>query len=76
MIKFYYKEHNPPHFHAEYGSQKAQIDIHTLEIIEGKLPAKAYKYVVQWAKIHKKELLQNWEFAVKHEDLKKIKPLE
>jgi len=27
VIFMYFREHNPPHFHAEYGEQKASIDI-------------------------------------------------
>jgi hypothetical protein len=30
VIKMFYDDHNPPHFHAEYGSDVALIDIRTL----------------------------------------------
>jgi len=33
----FYQDHNPPHFHAEYGDESAIIDISTLAIIEGHL---------------------------------------
>lgn len=32
---------HPPHFHALYAEHEAQIDIQTLEVIEGKLPRRA-----------------------------------
>jgi phosphomannomutase len=33
IIAMYYSEHNPPHFHARYGSDKVEIDIATLSIL-------------------------------------------
>jgi len=41
LIKMYYIDHNPPHFHAEYGEYRAEYNIYTLEIIDGKLPVRA-----------------------------------
>ncbi len=36
LIHMYIRgEHNPPHFHALYAEYEAQIDIQTLEVIEG-----------------------------------------
>ena len=46
-------EHNPPHFHAYYQENKAVIDIHTSEIIEGILPKRQIKLVLAWAELHK-----------------------
>ncbi len=39
-------EHNPPHFHALYAEYEAQIDIQTLQVIEGKLPRRALVMVL------------------------------
>jgi len=62
VIKMYFQkaEHNPPHFHALYGEYMGAIDIKTLEMIEGDLPAKALSLVREWAETHKEELLQIW----------------
>ena len=60
VIYMYFNEHNPPHFHAEYNEFKAAICIKTLGRIEGKLPAKVMRLVVEWAQEHQKELLENW----------------
>lgn len=30
VIKMFFDDHNPPHFHAEYGRDLALIDIHSL----------------------------------------------
>lgn len=75
IIKMYYKEHNPPHFHAEYQEYKAEYDIHTLELISGELPKRANALVLEWAAEHRAELIENWERALKQVELSKINPL-
>lgn len=35
IIRMYFMDHNPPHFHAEYQGQRAEFDIRTLELIAG-----------------------------------------
>ena len=34
----YHNDHNPPHIHAEYAGNKAQIDIQTASVTRGFLP--------------------------------------
>jgi hypothetical protein len=41
IIALYYNEHNPPHFHAKYGEFQAEIDIRTLQILNGEIPKRA-----------------------------------
>lgn len=72
----YFSDHNPPHFHARYGSDKAEYDIQTLEILAGKLPKRAHLLVVEWALEHRNELLHNWAKAIIPSELEKIRPLE
>ena len=38
VIKMFYDDHPPPHFHAEYGSDSMVVDITTLAVISGRLP--------------------------------------
>lgn len=33
VIKMYYNDHAPPHFHAEYGSAEIVVDINTLGVL-------------------------------------------
>ena len=68
-------DHNPPHFHARYGSEKVAIEIETLRILEGNLSPRALGLVIEWAAQHKKELLQNWELTKNSQTPKKIEPL-
>jgi len=46
IIKIFFADHPPPHFHAIYGEYNALFNLETLEIIEGDLPNRATKMVV------------------------------
>ncbi len=74
IIRMYFQqaEHNPPHIHALYGDDMAEVDINTGEIIEGSLPPKALEMVREWTEINKKDLLHMWET----QEFKKLSPLE
>jgi uncharacterized protein DUF4160 len=78
LIKMYFGDHVPPHFHAEYAEFSAQISILDLGILQGYLPPKALALVVEWASIHKYELIENWKsLSVDGEgSFKKIDPLK
>jgi hypothetical protein len=76
IIYIYYREHGPSHFHAVYSGQEALISIETLSVISGSLPSRALNLALEWAKIHKSELVYNWNKAVNHEQLDKIDPLK
>ena len=52
VIRLYYDDHAPPHFHAIYGEFEAKISIDTLEVIAGKLPRRALELVLDWAELH------------------------
>jgi hypothetical protein len=47
VIRMYYADHSPPHFHAQYGEYEALIHISTLAIIAGKLPSRALGLVTE-----------------------------
>lgn len=75
-IHIFYDDHNPPHFHVIYAGKKAVYDIRMLERIEGRIPKKQELLVIQWAFLHRKELLEAWDaVVVRKENPKKIKPL-
>lgn len=75
VIKMFFDDHDPPHFHAQYGSQEMLIDIHTLAVIAGKLSPRAMGLVMEWASLHQAELLGDWRKAKHLEPLDKIAPL-
>ena len=72
IIKLFFGDHPPPHFHAVYGEYIALIDINTLNVIEGDLPARARKLVIEWAEKYQSELKTIWET----QEFKKLPPLE
>jgi hypothetical protein len=74
-IFMYYEDHNPPHFHVRYNDFRAVISINDLLLIEGKLPARVLGLVMEWAELHKKELLENWDMVQKTGKWFKIEPL-
>jgi len=71
----FFNEHAPPHFHVEYAEYKASVNIQTLEIIEGKLSRRAQELVLDWAELHQKELLEDWELCRQHLEPRQIEPL-
>jgi hypothetical protein len=75
-IKMFFGDHLPPHFHAEYGEFKAQIDIRSLVLIAGNLPPRALGMVIEWASQHQDELQKLWELASRNETLHRIEPLK
>ena len=75
VISIYYNEHNPPHFHAQYGEFQITIEIES-GIVVGKFPRRALEAVLDWYEIYKKELMIDWELAIKGKPLNKINPLE
>ena len=76
VIKMFFDDHNPPHFHAEYGELEALIEIHNLSIFAGRLPPRVMGLVIEWATRHQEELLDNWRRAQSQESPRKIAPLE
>ena len=74
-IMMYYDDHNPPHFYAKYGEDRVSLEINSLKILEGNLPGRALGMVVEWALLHKLELLNEWENASCGKTLNKINPL-
>ncbi len=75
IIKMFYRDHLPPHFHVEYGEFEGIFDIKTMEMLEGELPARAKLLAIEWAILHRKELEENWERRNKGETIKRIDPL-
>jgi hypothetical protein len=71
----YFGDHSPPHFHAEYQGKQAEYSIKTLEIIAGNIPRRANSLILEWASLHREDLLKNWNKAQIPSELDKIEPL-
>jgi len=61
VIKMYFNDHLPPHLHAIYGEYNGLFDLNTLELLEGDLPVRAVRLVMEWGKDYKDELIKMWE---------------
>ncbi|MGN6374011.1 MAG: DUF4160 domain-containing protein [Sphingomonas sp.] len=64
VIRMYFDDHPPAHFHASYQGFEAFVAIETGEVIHGSLPKKAARIVRQWALDHRAELMANWQRGV------------
>jgi hypothetical protein len=76
VIKMFFDDHNPPHFHALYGEYEVLININSFAVFAGNLPPRALGLVIEWATQHQNELLLNWERAQGQKPLSKIEPLK
>ena len=75
-IYIYWEDHGPPHFHAVYAEQEAQISIEDGSLLRGRLSPRAMGLVVEWAQLHRDELRHVWEQAEGMQPLDKIEPLK
>jgi len=78
-ILMFWNDHAPPHFHAALVGQDEDtiIDIRTLAVIQaGSLKRRAMGLVLDWAELHREELMVNWELARDGKPLNAIAPLE
>ena len=76
IVRMYYDEHPPPHFHVFYQDKDAAVRIDTLELVRGSLPRRAMVLVAEWALAHREELRQNWSRVERGEPLLPIAPLD
>ena len=75
VIRIYYRDHSPPHFHAEYGEFEITVEIET-GLVEGRFPRRALTAVLDWHTINRDALLANWQLAREERPLNRIQPLE
>lgn len=76
IVAMLYNDHAPPHFHARYGEHKVEIAIETFAVLAGSFPPRALGLLIEWAAAHRAELMEDWELARAHAELKRIAPLE
>ncbi len=75
VIAMYCDDHPPPHFHAIYGSDRAEFCIDPIGILKGRLPPRALALVTEWAALHQAELLDAWDQRGTGQTPRKIEPL-
>ncbi|NOU07086.1 MAG: DUF4160 domain-containing protein [Hyphomicrobiaceae bacterium] len=75
-IRMYLKDHAPPHFHAVYGEYEAYFSIETGALIQGKMPKRARRLVLDWSKLHRDALMQNWARSQSGQMLERVPGLD
>ena len=76
VIRMFYQEHEPAHFHAEYQGQQATFLV-TGEILAGAIRSgTARRLIREWAAEHRGELEANWARMKAGQALERIRPLE
>ncbi|MBS1106172.1 MAG: hypothetical protein H6Q91_1674 [Deltaproteobacteria bacterium] len=76
VIRMFFRDHAPSHFHVEYSGHKAEILIETLEVVAGSLPRRTLGLAMEWAALHRDELRAGWSRCQRHERPIPIEPLE
>lgn len=64
VIRINFRDHPPPHLHAEYSEAEALFDIRSGEVLEGRLPRAQTRLVLEWMVKHRLELMRAWDLAV------------
>ena len=76
VIRIFFNDHDPPHFHAVYGGDEALIEIESLAVYRGELPQRALAMALEWAALHREELRRDWDLARRGRPPEPIAPLE
>lgn len=76
VIRMFYNDHDPPHFHAEYQGQRGKFDLDG-EIVVGDVHSRTARAPDQGvATLHRGEIEANWERMRAGRALERIPPLE
>lgn len=76
LIRMFFKEHEPAHFHAEYQGQLGKFDLDG-KMIAGNIRSRtALRLIREWARLHRRELAANWKNMKAGRPLERIEPLE
>lgn len=76
VVLLWPNDHAPPHFHARYAGREVAVDIRTLRVLGGGLPPRAMGLLVEWATLHRRELLAAWDSVRRGVAPGRIAPLE
>ena len=75
VIKMFFDDHNPQHFHAEHQGEMAVFDFRE-NILRGDLSSRtAVRLVREWVDLHPTELEENWTEMQAEREFYRIDPL-
>lgn len=76
VIRMFYQDHEPAHFHAEHQGQQARFDLNGRVTAGGIRSKTARRLIAEWALAHRAELEANWARMKAGQALERIAPLE
>ena len=76
IIRMYYREHEPAHFHAEYQGQQGKFDFSGNLLVGAFRSKTALRLVRDWAQLHRVELEDNWVRMKAGQAFDRIEPLD
>ena len=76
VIRMFFDDHAPPHFHASYGRSGAEVGIRPIQVLHSELPPRALSLVLEWTASHQAALLANWERLQAGRAARKVPPLK
>ena len=74
VLAHHERDHTVAHFHAYHAGRRASVSVDGT-VLAGALEPRALAFVRDWAKLHRADLLANWERARRNEPLLAIPPL-
>jgi hypothetical protein len=76
IIRMFYQDHEPPHFHANHQGDHAKYSFDGIVMAGGLRSKAAGRRVERWAALHRRELEANWAKMKASQPLERIEPLE
>lgn len=76
VIRMFYEEHEPAHFHAEHQGQQGKFDLRGRMTVGNIRSRTALRLIEEWARQHRPELEANWRAIKAGRPLERIEPLD
>jgi hypothetical protein len=76
LIRMYYQDHEPPHFHAEHAGEHATFTFDGVLLAGSLRSRRARRDITAWAVLHRRELEANWAGLKRGQALERIEPLQ
>jgi len=76
IIRMFFSEHNPPHFHAEHQGTEGIFNFDG-DMLQGNIKSNtALRLIKEWTVLRKNELDDNWNNISNRVGINKIEPLQ
>ena len=76
IVRMFYRDHEPAHFHAEHQGQQGKFDFNGEMTVGNIQSATALRLIREWTVLHRSELQVNWDRMKTGQPLNRIEPLE